>query len=197
MKDANVKFRLQKAGENEIHGPFNKEDLIQLVNTARISPEDKIATSESNWVAAPEVEFLEMVWKITLENGGEYGPTAAGTLREFVGAGELSEEEVVVNVFTGEVKKVRELMKDSTPKRMKRMKRTTQAIKAVSIANEQESVAGTLEDSTDKIETTIEIARDLRIRQLETDLNELTRKYEELLQNYRRASQELLRVKTK
>jgi hypothetical protein len=173
-------YRLRKKNETEIFGPMELADLKNLADTAYIAPDDEIADDGDNWKPAPEFPELEMVWTVLMTDGESYGPTTAGTLKEFFRAGELAKDLDLTHGKTGE-------------------KSTVEAILGSDFISEFEASQKVESPASDpaELEASLEIARELRIQQLESDLDKVKKDYDMLMHQYRRVSEELLTFKKK
>jgi hypothetical protein len=173
-------YRLRKKTETEIFGPMELNDLKNLADTAYIAPDDEVADDGDNWKAAPEFEELEMVWTVLMTDGLTYGPTTVGTLREFYRAGELAKNLDITHAKSGE-------------------KSTVETLLGSDFISELEAAQKAVPAEVDDIELeqSLEVARDLRIQQLEADLEKVKKDYDMLMHQYRRVSEELLTFKKK
>jgi hypothetical protein len=174
--EASKEIRLKKAGEEEVYGPMDMDELIILANNAYISPEDQISIDKGEWTKATDIERLAMVWTIHSDGGMEYGPTTVGTVKEFLVAGEIKGNDSVTHTKTNETRTVESLLG---------------ADQVAAAAEERHKISESAPDQG--LEESLEIAKDLRIRRLESDLERLKRKHEELTQKYRQVSEQLLR----
>jgi hypothetical protein len=120
---------------------------------------------------------LEMYWIIHTDDGAQYGPTSLGTIREFLTAEELSQSHIIEDARTGDKQTVAELLGQSVVEEV--------------LAEQAQSETIPLAD----IEETLETAKDLRIRQLEADFDHLQREHDKLMSQYRKVSEELIRLK--
>lgn len=174
-------FRLRKQTESEIFGPMELPDLKNLADTAYIAPDDEVADDGDNWKPAPQYPELEMVWTVKLAEDTTYGPTTVGTLKEFIRAGELKKDQELVHSGTGEKKTVEDVLGSDFISEFEAAER-----------------AKNLDTEPDPdLEDTLEVARDLRIQQLEADLEKVKKDYDMLMSQYRRVSEELLALKKK
>lgn len=173
-------YRLRKKNETEIFGPMDLADLKNLADTAYIAPDDEIADDGDNWKLAHEFPELAMVWIVPTANGESYGPTTLGTLKEFFRAGELAKDHDIIHAQTGEKNTVEGVL-------------GSDFISEFEAAQMAESPAS---DSAD-LESSLEVARELRIQQLEADLEKVKKDYDMLMHQYRRVSEELLALKKK
>ena len=161
-------FSLRKTDDPEIYGPMGAEELRQLIDSAYVSPEDEVSVKEGEW--RPVIEFAEfgMVWKILADDGKvSYGPTSLGTVKEFIRTGEIGVEDKILK--TGE--------------------KTPQTIAAVLGEKAVEELRAEIEaaqipDQDQELEEALETAREIRIRNLETDYRNLKREYDELKRKY-------------
>lgn len=174
-------YRLRKKTETEVFGPMELADLRNLADSAYIAPDDEVADDGENWKPAPEYPELEMVWTVHMADGATYGPTTLGTLKEFYRAGELAKDLDLSHARTGE-------------------KSTVAAVLGPEFLGELEASQQAAESSaqeSDDLEPSLEVARELRIRQLESDLDKVKKDYDMLMHQYRRVSEELLALKKK
>ena len=77
-------IKLKKKSDDEIHGPMDMSELVELSRSAFVAPEDEVSFDDGDWVPAPSIPQLEMIWIIRTSDGIEYGPTTVGTIREFL-----------------------------------------------------------------------------------------------------------------
>jgi ribosomal protein L19E len=145
----------------------DENTLREWANSAQVSPEDMIDISDENWRPAPEIEFLNMHWTVKLPGEEFYGPTTVGTLREFIHEGLISEKTVATHVSTAQVLPVGALFAAADFEKKRAAKRPP-----------KESLKSTAS-------LALEMAKDQRIRQLETDLKELRKEHENLVHRYR------------
>lgn len=171
MKDTD-QIHLRK-NEGEVFGPMPLSELLTLADSAYVAPGDEISLDGKKWSPATDLPELEMVWFIEAESGEPYGPTTEGTVKEFLVAGEVTPEAKVRHVKTDKTCSVTELLGDEI---------VEQALNAAKQVAEGEMP---------EIERPLEVAKDLRIRRLETDLSRVRREYESLMQNYRKLTAEL------
>lgn len=173
-------YSLRKKNENEVFGPMELNDLRHLADTAYIAPDDEVSEDGQNWKPAPDFPELEMVWTIQMTDGTTYGPTTVGTLKEFFRAGELAKDLDLIHTQTGE-------------------KSTVEAVLGADFIAEFEAAQQKTDNlpPQEDLEPTLEIARELRIRQLEADLEKVKKDYDMLMHQYRRVSEELLALKKK
>jgi hypothetical protein len=178
MSNELKKVRLRKLEENEILGPMSLDELKILADSAYISPGDEVSFNEESWKKAVSVPELGMCWMIRSKDGIEYGPTTAGTVREFLSAGEVEKEAVLLHIETKVETTVRELLGQDVIDQMEKEKIVP------------EEVAPDLD-----LEEGLEMAKDIRIRTLEVDYEALKKEFDELSQKYRRAMEELVALK--
>ncbi|MDR1191414.1 MAG: DUF4339 domain-containing protein [Verrucomicrobiales bacterium] len=168
-------FRLRKLNDMAEYGPMNAAELQQLVDSAYVSPEDEIATKADNWRAVTDFPEFGMVWKIAAGDGTLYGPTSLGTIREFIKSGEVEfGDQILKEGGSAAVKTVAEVLGE----------KAVAALKA--------EIAGAPRPPVDRqLEQALETARELRIRNLESDLGTLQQDYDELKHKYLKACEEL------
>jgi ribosomal protein L19E len=160
-------WRVKKMPENAIYGPVDETTLKEWANSAQVSPQDEVDISDENWRPATEVDFLEMLWVVTLPDDEVYGPTTVGTLREFIHEGLISEKTLATHVRTHQSLPVAALFAAQEFERKRAARRTPKEARK----------------STASI--AVDMAKDQRIRQLEEDLKELKREHENLTHKYR------------
>ncbi|MDR1146335.1 MAG: DUF4339 domain-containing protein [Verrucomicrobiales bacterium] len=159
-------FRLRKLNDAEVYGPMNAAELRQLIESAYVSPEDEIATEDDQWQPVTEFPELGMVWRIQARDGTLYGPTSLGTIREFIRTGEIQFDD---RVAKGEEKPrtIAELLGEAEVARLKTEIKTSRSA-----------------SSGQQLEKALETAREIRIRNLEANLERLQREYDELKHLY-------------
>jgi hypothetical protein len=164
------KVTLRKGGDGELFGPMRMPELEELAAGAYVAPEDQISFDGEHWVMAHEIAELKMFWMIVPEEGEPYGPTTIGTLKEFYLAGEITGKTILKHTRNGEEKALKDLLGEEFMKKLQ----------------EDEAAAARLAMQAKDLEPTLELAKDLHIRQLETDLKSLRQEHEKLLQKYRK-----------
>jgi hypothetical protein len=176
-------IKLKKISEDEVHGPMDMAELVELSCSAFVAPEDEVSFDDGEWSPAHLVPELEMVWIVRTGDGIEYGPTSPGTMREFLMVGEISEETTVFHKDTEEDSTVGDVLGATTVSQVKEEQR-------------QVEESGEKDEAEDAdVSHSMDVARDLHIRQLETDLNEMESKYNSLMLKYRKATEELTTLK--
>lgn len=171
--DSSMVWRVKKLPDGVIYGPVDEATLKEWAGAAQISPEDLIDTSDENWVPAPQIEFLNMIWVVKLHGEEIYGPTSVGTLREFIAEGLLTEKNIATNVNTTQSLPIGALFAalDFDKKRAAR-RASPDANKSTLMIN-------------------IDMAKDQRIRQLEEDLRSMRKEHEALVHKYRQLTLEM------
>lgn len=172
------KVRLRKVEENEILGPMEIAELKVLAESAYISPGDEISFGGDDWKKAVTVEELGMCWMIRSKDGVEYGPTTVGTVREFLSAGEIEKEALVIHTKTKKETTVKDLLGD-------------EALAKVAAEKQEQAVLVPDRD----FDESMEVAKDIRIRTLEVEYEGLKKEFDDLSQKYRRTAEELLALK--
>lgn len=178
-------YRLRKADGGEVYGPIEGKTLKEWADSAQVAPGDEYDQGEGNWQPVTRLEFLDMIYKVKLSDGTDYGPTTVGTLREFLGEGIVTEETKVTNVRKNTQMPLAALLaaidfkpRDRDP-------------------GEEPKLDDGIEDLDDLSSLpAVEMAKDQRIRQLEEDLKIIRKKHEELLQKYRKLNQELVEMRS-
>jgi len=163
-------WRVKKAPDDSIYGPVDIETLKEWANSAQIAPDDRVDESDENWRAAPEIDFLEMLWLVKLPGGEIYGPTTVGTLREFINEGLVTEKTLATHGKTHQ----------SLP--------LTALVAAVDFEKKRAERRPGKEGNKSTASLAVEMAKDQHIRQLEEDLKELRREHENLTHRYRQLS---------
>jgi hypothetical protein len=168
--DAPMPWRVKKAADQAVYGPVDSEMLKEWANSAQIAPEDMIDESDENWRAAPEIDFLEMLWQVKLPGGEVYGPTTVGTLREFINEGLVNEKTPATHAKTHQ----------SLP--------LAALFAAVDFEKRRASRRRPMEANKSTALLAVEMAKDQHIRQLEEDLKELRKEHDTLIHKYRQLS---------
>jgi len=166
-------WRVRKALDNSIYGPVDQETLKEWANSAQIAPDDMIDESDEKWRAAPEIDFLEMLWLVKLQSGENYGPTTVGTLREFINERLVTEKTVATHGKT----------QQSLP--------LAALVAAVDFERKRAARRPAKEGNKSTASLAVEMAKDQHIRQLEEDLKELRREHETLTHKYRQLTLQL------
>jgi len=160
-------WRVKKMPDNAIYGPVDETTLKEWANSAQISPQDQVDISDENWKLAPEVEFLNMLWMVSLPDDEIYGPTTVGTLREFIHEGLISEKTQATHVKTQQSLPIAALFA------------------AVEFEKKRASRRPPMESNKSTASIAVDMAKDQRIRQLEEDLKELRLEHDTLTHKYR------------
>lgn len=105
MDSAN-RWYLLKKDETEPYGPVTLDQLKRWASSAQISPMDLISNDQELWMKAPMCPELEMDWLIQLSVDQYYGPTSIAAVNEFLDAGEIDEDTLLINCRTGEVQRI-------------------------------------------------------------------------------------------
>jgi hypothetical protein len=186
------KLRLKKSSDGKIFGPLTALELRDWAESALIAPDDLVDFNDDAWVHAYEVEDLGMIWKIEAVSGESYGPTTMGTVREFYVSGELVLDDKVVNTKTGETKTVRDLMGPDVKKASDVEPLGAEDGVALEDTAELPAPSTPMPPGAVKGE---DMAKDLRIRQLESDLKTLQQEYEHLTHEFRKLTEQLAALK--
>lgn len=176
-------IKLRKSAEDEEHGPMDLSELIELSRAAFVAPEDEVSIDGSEWSLAHKIPELEMEWIIKTGEGIEYGPTSAGTIKEFLMVGEISEETTVYNKESEDEKTVGDILGESALNEVKEeQKQASQIIESA-------------EKEDEAMEASMDVAKDIRIHQLEVDYKEMESKYNSLMLKFRKLSEEMTTMK--
>jgi hypothetical protein len=162
---ADHQWFLRKHEDGSIFGPLTFEQLASWASSAQIAPHDSISTDQANWMKAPMLPELGMDWIVEVTSERLYGPTTLGAIRDFMRAGEIGEENFVINACDASRQQVRDLapLLEGLPSDARAETGDTSAPTAAAIAV----------DAND------------RIRELEDALREERRAFAELEQHYR------------
>ncbi len=95
-------WHLKKYDDGSVFGPVNVETLRGWASKGEISPYDMLSSDGVKWMAAPELDALEMNWIVEFPDGEAYGPTCIEAIRSFVTDGQLSGENSIRDATTGE-----------------------------------------------------------------------------------------------
>jgi hypothetical protein len=101
MSDESENWYLLNNEDESLFGPISFDQLKQWAMDAQISPLDKVSNDRSNWIKAPMVPGLEMVFLVEVSPDQFYGPTTLGAVREFLQMGEIHGETRVTNCKDG------------------------------------------------------------------------------------------------
>lgn len=107
--DPNQNFYLLKNEDGTVFGPVPFTELKSWADQALISPFDKVSTDQAAWNRAPMLAELGMDYLIQVSDKALYGPTTIGAIKEFLNAGEITGETVVINCKDGSTCKVSSL----------------------------------------------------------------------------------------
>ena len=166
-------WRVKKFPGDSIYGPVDAATLKDWANSSQISPQDQIDISDENWRDATEIDFLEMLWLVTLPGDEVYGPTTVGTLREFIHEGLISEKTIATHVHNHQALPVGALFAAAEFEKKRAARRPPKDSKKSTAA------------------LAVEMAKDQRIRQLEEDLKELRHEHETLTHKFRQLTLQL------
>jgi ribosomal protein L19E len=168
--EAPMLWRVKKLPDNAIYGPVDANTLKEWANSAQISPQDQVDVSDENWKLAPDVDFLEMLWTVTLPDEEVYGPTTLGALKEFIHEGLISEKTLATHIKTRQALPISALFA------------------AVEFEKKREARRPSKDSRKSTASIAVDMAKDQRIRQLEEDLRELRKEHEDLTHRYRQLS---------
>ena len=163
---------LNKHDDGTIFGPATSDQIQDWALAAKISPLDKVSNDgQSTWRRAPMFPELHMDWLVEVSEDYLYGPTTFGTVQEFLAAGEIDGDTVVINCKEGSQARVKDMPVFST-----RLRRTS----AENLVNEPRNVErqGTLSDSEHILEL------ESKILDLRRALHESELRYQQLRAKY-------------
>lgn len=101
---------LRKASDASLFGPLTFQQLRQWASDAQVSPLDRVSSDQNNWIKAPMVPELQMDYIAEVGPDQYYGPTTIGAIAEFIAAGEITPETVIINCKDGSTMRVRDLL---------------------------------------------------------------------------------------
>lgn len=106
---------LNKHDDGSIFGPASADQIQDWALGAKISPLDKVSNDgQATWRRAPMFPELHMDWLVEVSDDYLYGPTTFGTVQEFLAAGEIDGETVVINCKEGSQARVKDMPVFST-----------------------------------------------------------------------------------
>jgi len=106
---------LNKHDDGTIFGPASADQVQDWALSAKISPLDKVSNDDqATWRRAPMFPELHMDWLVEVSDDYLYGPTTFGTVQEFLAAGEISGETMVINCKEGSQARVKDMPVFST-----------------------------------------------------------------------------------
>ncbi len=112
---------LNKHDDGSIFGPASADQIQDWALAAKISPLDKVSSDgQASWRRAPMFPELHMDWLVEVSDDYLYGPTTFGTIQEFLAAGEIDEDTLVINCKEGSQARVKDMPVFST-----RLRRTS------------------------------------------------------------------------
>jgi hypothetical protein len=112
---------LNKHDDGTTYGPTTADQIQDWALAAKISPLDRISNDgQSSWRRAPMFPELHMDWLVEVSEDFLYGPTTFGTVQEFLAAGEIDGETIVINCKEGSQARVKDMPVFST-----RLRRTS------------------------------------------------------------------------
>lgn len=101
---------LKKHDDNAIHGPVTIASLRDWALAAKVSPLDRVSNNEQRtWRRAPMIPELHMDWLVQVSAEFLYGPTTFGTVQEFIAAGEISGDTLVINCKEGHQARIKDM----------------------------------------------------------------------------------------
>jgi hypothetical protein len=113
--DENQKFYLMKHDDASVFGPVSHTQLRQWASDAQVSPLDKISTDQSSWIKAPMMPELGMDYLIEVSPDQYYGPTTLGAAKEFLMAGEINRDTILINCKDGTSHAVKDIPSLAVP----------------------------------------------------------------------------------
>jgi len=99
--DENQSWFLMKRDDGSIFGPIAFEQLYRWTQDAQVSAFDMVSNDQVQWSKAPMIPELEMDFIVEVGPDQYYGPTTLGALREFLRAGEINQESLILNCKNG------------------------------------------------------------------------------------------------
>ena len=163
---------LNKHDDGTIFGPASEEQIQDWALAAKISPLDKVSNDgQSSWRRAPMFPELHMDWLVEVTEDYLYGPTTFGTVQEFLAAGEIDGDTMVINCKEGSQARVKDMPVFST-----RLRRTS----AENLVNEPAS--GERSPNLSDSEHILELEG--KILDLRRALHESEQRYQQLREKY-------------
>ena len=166
-------WRVRKLSDSSVYGPVDAATLRDWANSAQVAPQDEVDENDENWRSAPQIEFLEMLWLVTLPGNEIYGPTTLGTLREFIHEGLITEKTIATHAKTSQTLPIAALFAALEFEKKRALRRPPKEAKK----------------STASL--AVDMAKDQRIRQLEEDLKELRQEHESLTHKFRQLTHQV------
>ena len=106
---------LNKHDDGTIFGPASEDQIQDWALAAKVSPLDKVSSDgQATWRRAPMFPALHMDWLVEVSEDYLYGPTTFGTVQEFLAAGEINGETIVINCKEGSQARVKDMPVFST-----------------------------------------------------------------------------------
>ncbi len=103
-------WTLRKADNGEEFRNRTLEELCTWAHSAQVNPLDELSQDGVKWIRAQEVPEFEMVWKVMLADGEDYGPTNIGTLKEFLKVNLLRPDSLARHIDGVTVSKIKHLV---------------------------------------------------------------------------------------
>jgi hypothetical protein len=101
---------LKKHDDDAVHGPVTIASLRDWALAAKVSPLDRVSNNDQKtWRRAPMIPELHMDWLIQVSDEFLYGPTTFGTVQEFIAAGEITGENIVINCKEGHQARIKDM----------------------------------------------------------------------------------------
>jgi len=95
-------WHLKKYDDGSVFGPVDVTTLKDWASKGEISPYDMLSRDGVKWMAAPELQDLDMNWIVEFPDGEMYGPTCVPAIRAFLVDGQLTAENTIRNATSGE-----------------------------------------------------------------------------------------------
>jgi hypothetical protein len=93
---------LMKREDGSIFGPIDFQQLYQWAHDAQVSAFDMVSNDQVQWIKAPMLPELGMDFIVEVGPDQYYGPTTLGALAEFMRAGEIKQDSVIINCKSSE-----------------------------------------------------------------------------------------------
>ena len=105
--------------DGAVYGPATLDQLREWALSAKIPPLDRVSNDEKkSWRRAPMISDLHMDWLVEVTEDFLYGPTTFGTVQEFLTAGEIDGNTVVINCREGNEAQIKDMpMFNNSPRR--------------------------------------------------------------------------------
>lgn len=178
--------------DGEEFGPVSLEELQTWTAEGRVSPSDSVSQNRDDWIYAANVDALHMEWVLELEDGTEFGPLHAQSVRQMVEDGEVRPDTPVVHRDRSDRLTAWELTLSAAQRVIHRREASLEALTGELSRTEQrlETLQGTLEETQSEVRSLKSSAEQKEAEQTEA-LQNLESQREELQKDLEAARKEL------